>query len=92
MLRIEDVPHMIKDHNSAKNQKTYLGTIKQLRLQVLAWWANDRHRSGLAIIVTTLTVVEIKSSTTKINIESTPGVDIKVAHHGKVETGHTWMT
>ena len=92
MLRIEDVPHMIKDNNLAKNQETHLGTIKQLRLQVLEWWANDRHRSGLAIIVTTWTVVEIKSSTTKINIESTSGGEIKVAHHGKVETGHTWMT
>ena len=85
MLRIKGVPHMIKDHYSMSNQDVLLGAIQHCKSQALVGWAKDRHQHGLAIIEATWTAAELKSSITKINIESLSGGDIKVAHTSKVE-------
>ena len=38
MLRVKDVPHMIKDHNLVPNQEAHLVVIQQCKLQALVWW------------------------------------------------------
>jgi hypothetical protein len=91
MLRIKDVPHMIKDHNSVPNQAARLGAVQQRKLQALIWWAKDRERRGIPIIAADWTPATLATSITQINIDA-PGGDTKVAHPGKVATGHNWTT
>ena len=62
MIRIKDVPHMIKDHNSVPNQDAHLGTFKQRKLQVLVWRTKDCHRWGLEIILVAWNEEELKIS------------------------------
>ena len=91
MLRIKDVPHMIKDHNSVPNQAARLGAVQQRKIQALIWWAKDQQRRGLPIVAADWTLAVLRTSITQLNIEG-PGGDTKVAHPGKVETGHSWTT
>ena len=91
MLRIKDVPHMIKDHNSVPNQEARLGAVQQRKLQALIWWSKDRQRRGLPITAADWTAAELATSITQINIDA-PGSDTKVTHPGKVATGHNWTT
>ena len=69
-----------------------MGAIKHHNLQALLWRTRHIHHRGLAIIVATWNEEELTSSITQINIESPSGGDIKVAHPGKVETGHKRIT
>ena len=92
MLRIKDVPYMIKDHNLVPNQEARLGANQQHKIQVLVYWEKYRQSCGLAIIAAAWTATDLKSYTTKINIELPLVGDIKVAHPGKVETCHKWTT
>ena len=92
MLNIKEVPNMIKDNNLVTNEEARLGAIQQLKLQVLVWWSNDIQSHLLAIIVAKWTAVELKSPITQINIDSSSGGDIKLAHPAKLETGHKWKT
>ena len=64
MLRIKDVPHMIKDHNSVPNQEALLGDIHQHKLQALVWRAKYFQYFGLAITVATWTTEELMSFST----------------------------
>ena len=91
MLRIKDVPHMIKDHNSVPNQAARMGAVHQRKIQALIWWAKDRQRRGLPITPAEWTMATLATSITQINIEA-PGGETKVAYPGKVATGHKWTT
>ena len=42
MLRIKDVPYMIKDHNSVPGQEARMGAVHQRKIQALIWWVKDR--------------------------------------------------
>ena len=53
MLRIKNVPHMIKDHNLVPNKEAHLGAIQQRKLQVLMWWESYCHCRGLVITAAT---------------------------------------
>ena len=88
MLRIKDVPHMIKDHNSVPNQEARLGAIHQRKLEVLVWLVRDFQRCGLKITAEVWNKEEMMSYITQINKDSQSIGDIKVSHYGKLETGN----
>ena len=92
ILRVNDIPHMIKYNNSVPNQESCFGAIHQRKLQAMVWWAKDHPSCGLEINTAEWTATEMKIPIAQINIESTLGGDIKVLHPGKVETGHKWTT
>ena len=92
MLHIKGLHNIIKDNNLVPNQESHLGTIKNHKLQALVWQGKNLQRRGIEIIAAAQTVSEQKSYTTQINIERTLIGDIKVAHPGKMETGHKWTT
>ena len=92
MIRIKDVPHTIKDCNLVPNQEAGLGYIKQCKTKTLVWWEKYFQHHGLAIIAAAWAAEYLTSSAMQINIEYLSGVDIEVAHPGKVETGHKCTT
>ena len=73
MLRIKEVPHMIKYQNLVPNQEVSLGAIQHRKLPALVLWEKDRQRNGLSIIAAVWPTVELTSSITQINNESPPG-------------------
>ena len=88
MLCVKDILHMIKYNNQVPNKEARLGTIHQRSFQALVWWVKDFQRRGLEITAAAWNTTNLMSYIPQINIESPLGGDIKVAHPGKVETGH----
>ena len=92
MLRIRDLPRIMKDPYLDPNQEARLGAIQQKKLQVLVWRTKYCHHCGFENIMAAWTAAELKSFITQINIESTLGGYIKVAHPVKMETGRKLTT
>ena len=42
ILAVKDAPYMIKNHNSIHDQSVILGSVHQIRIQALIYWAKDQ--------------------------------------------------
>ena len=89
MLRIKDVPYVIKDHHLVPAEAAQLGAVQQRKMQVLIWWAKDRQRHGLPVVAAEWKQAALRNGVHQINSDAK---DKEVERPGKVETGYKWPT